>query len=160
MRLRGTLRKDKIMNADEIYAELKRLAPHVAFSTTKSFAEEEQWEGDGDDPADEGFYVYDVEVTAKTIHQGKLYSVSSYIGDFYMHLDEPIGDIAGYLPQKLEEVVDLIIDIKDDKIKAELLAVRKFLKKEIQQRYSEQMEGRESRLWAAGIRNCPDPACH
>jgi hypothetical protein len=141
---------------DQLFAELKKLAPSVIFSTSKSHDGDEVWDGDPDcDPAGEGMEAFNIDTTARTILGGEEIEEAAYLGGCWMDYDEPIGDMHGYLPQKLEEAAEGLRDQlaakqvvsrhlldRQSVTIGELDRVLEFLKAEMRVRYDEQMAGK------------------
>ena len=80
--------------------------PNVAITVHREIDPFFQWDGDGPDPADDGFDAYDVIVTATTIVAGEFVKGKAYCGGTYYRMDEPIGDVHGYLPQMMQEALE------------------------------------------------------
>ena len=95
---------DKV-EADKLLAELRELAPSIVFSVSREIDNSYRWDGDGQDPAKDGFDAYDVTVTASAIVKGELIEGNDYLGGSYFLSDEPTGMIHGYLPQMLAEAL-------------------------------------------------------
>lgn len=91
------------MHCEAIYAELRKLAPSVCFSASREVDPYFTWDGDGEDPVNNGYTPYDVDVTASVIVGGVLVQETDSLGGCYFMDDEPIGDIHGYLPQMIQE---------------------------------------------------------
>lgn len=87
-------------------AALSLTRPDVAIEVTRSADVNFIWDGDGTDPVEEGFYAYDVAVTAFAIRNGKMLTGSAYLGGCYLKPDEPIAEVHGYLPQMVEEATN------------------------------------------------------
>jgi hypothetical protein len=118
------------MKADQIFVRLKELAPNVAF--TLDFT-----------PDEEVKQFSDVVVTARSIHQGNLLEGSTSLSGLYKEDEE---DLAGYLPQKLHEAAEELIDQirSDNPTRNELQKVRHFLEQEMQDRWNEQIRANRS----------------
>ncbi len=127
------------MTHEEIYARLKKLAPHIAFEASRTRDGQVVWDGNPeDDPSDE-MDTYDIDVTATMVVMGELVVGTASLGDCWMKDEEEIGDIHGYLPQKQKEAVeDLLSQVDDPFVIMELDAVHAFLKQEMKDRYKEQ----------------------
>lgn len=128
------------MTPAEIYAELRKIAPSIAFAASHSPDIDEVWDGDGPDPADEGMIAVVVDVSATAIVGGEEVEGHGYLSSHYIEYGEDLGDVSGYLPQMLEEAVEELAEqLPDDSpVKAESAAVVVFLKEEMRRRYDEQ----------------------
>ena len=131
------------MNA-AIHEQLKKLAPHVRFETSRELDESFVWDGDGPDPIDEGYEPYDVTVRVFIVHSGEVLDAYSHLGGSYYLPDEEIGDIHGYLPQMLQEAVREVMESNEllprDSQYRELEVADRFLTDEMQRRYDEQQK--------------------
>ena len=93
---------------------LNKAAPHIAFEVSYEEDPNFTWDGDGPDPANEGFAAYNVKVQALTIIKGSPVEGNNYLGGTYVKYRErgpvnPDPDIGGYLPQMLDEaLLDLV----------------------------------------------------
>lgn len=85
---------------------LGQVAPSISFSVDWEPDHSFRWDGDGPDPAEEGFVAYDVTFTAATIARGKLVEGHTYLGGSYSKPGEHDPDVHGYLDQKLDEALD------------------------------------------------------
>lgn len=90
-------------NQPEYMDSLKRVAPAIAFSVSREIDENFQWDGDGPDPIEEGFYPCDVTVSARAVVNGENFKGCAYLGGSYFKHGESCGEVGGYLPQMLEE---------------------------------------------------------
>lgn len=134
-----SMEKIKHMTADEIYAKLREIAPSIAFSASREHDHDEIWDGDGPDPAEDGYTPYVVEVNANVIINGEFIESAAYLGGSYYQYDEPLDDVHGYLPQMLEEAAtELYDEINIGDLKVQLSGVITFLKNEMRERYDAQ----------------------
>lgn len=88
--------------------KIRKLAverPDVAFRVERDLDETFVWDGDGPDPVEDGYYPYDVTVTAFTIRNGEVIEGTSTLGGSYYGYDEEIGEVHGYLPQMVDEAL-------------------------------------------------------
>ena len=132
------------MTYEEIYDKLRELAPNVLFSANRELDSHLSWDGDGPSPREEGFSPYDVQVTAAAIINGCLIEADVHLGDSWYMDDEPLGDIHGYLPQMLKKVaLELWERLTDDKIKKQLVAVRRFLHQEMNDLWQAQQDEKQ-----------------
>jgi hypothetical protein len=131
------------MSADEIYAELRKLAPAVAFEAKVTLDPDFVWDGDGPEPDD--MLACDVDISARAIVGGVMLEGSASMGGHYVYDedDEP-GDLNGYLPQMLREAAGALLRQlpSTNPIRLELVVVDEFLKTEMRRRYDEQMAAR------------------
>ncbi len=86
-----------------IGATLTEIAPSIAFSVSRQIDHSFRWDGDGPDPANDGFNPYDVTIRARAIVRGQVLEGNGYLGASYFKPDEPTGDVHGYLLQMLDE---------------------------------------------------------
>lgn len=122
---------------EEIFRELKRIAPNIAFAVEWTEDRNYEWDGDGPDPRDKGYLFYDVEVSAKTIIHGEEYVGREYLGGVDGKEDEQDPDVHGYLPQMLREAVqDLMKDLPDTMSQAG--KAERYLTEVLQDRYHNQ----------------------
>lgn len=137
------------MTFNDIYTELKRLAPNVCFGTSKSLDDMTTWDGEPENNPSDTMSPYNIDVYAKTIIGGVEVEGTSSMGGTWMEPDEEIGDIGGYLPQMLEDAAaNLKMEIGDQagvssyriRITDQLDAVIAFLKNEMRMRYDAQMK--------------------
>jgi hypothetical protein len=130
------------MTANDILAELKRLAPSVAFSATDAPDDDGVWDGDGPDPIEYGLTPREVTVTAMAIVGGEAFRGNAYLTGCYLGHGERLGDIHGYLPQMLDEAADDLLakldSQPDSPVPNELGAVQSFLTQEMRDRYEAQ----------------------
>lgn len=96
-------------NGKELIEALRTERPDVAIRVTKELDDTYVWDGDGPDPADDGFAAYTVKVEAITIRNGKAYTGTAYLGGSYYKYGEPVDliheDVGGYLPQLIDEAL-------------------------------------------------------
>ena len=125
------------MSHEQLYAELRILAPSVAFSC---HAEEDRyytWDGYGEEPAD--MTAHNIEIRAEAVHAGRLVSGTAHLGGHYLGWGEQPGDVGGYLPQLIEEAAEELKEAAGDPDTiAQLDAVCAFLKGEMRARYDAQ----------------------
>lgn len=128
------------MTAEEILAELKKLAPSVVF-IVKSYPAEDPlgWDGDGPHPEAQGLVEHESEVTAKAITNGEFVEGSAYLCGSWYTPGEPDPDISGYLPQMLEEAaMELRALFTFGEARDQLASVQLFLREEMRKRYDTQ----------------------
>jgi hypothetical protein len=87
-------------------ARLRKQFPNLAIEVTREADVNFIWDGEGPDPAEEGYLPYDVKVAARVIHAGRIVEGVQYLGGSYFEYDEPTGEIHGYLPQMIDEALD------------------------------------------------------
>ncbi len=90
----------------DLIQKLKADRPDIAITLSRSMDDNFRWDGDGPDPNEEGYYAYDVDVTAIAIRNGVVLEGRASLGGSYFQPDEPIGEVHGYLPQMVEEAVE------------------------------------------------------
>ncbi len=120
---------------------LKKIAPSIAFVVKWIPDNNFVWDGDGPDPADEGYMAYDVDVSAMAVINGeRLWGVNS-LGGVYTKPDEQDPDIGGYLIQMLDEALaDLQLKKLSATLRAETRAARKLLDEEAESRYQRSLK--------------------
>lgn len=122
-----------------ILSGLKRIAPNVCFSTSWTEDPNFRWDGDGPDPAEEGYMAYDVDVRAVAIVRGEFREGNASLGGSYSKPGEHDKDIHGYLPQMLAEAAaDLSRQVRGT-IHRQAQASRGFLEKVLRLRYARSM---------------------
>ena len=125
-----------------IFAKLKKVAPNIAFSVERTSDPNFVWDGDGPDPAEEGYVAYDVDVYARAIVDGEVVEGQDSLGGVYDLPDELDPDVNGYLPQMLEEAtVELMGRLRvqvNDQLQAQGAAALKYLKDVLHARSEEQ----------------------
>lgn len=99
---------------EAIFAELRRIAPNIAFSVNWEGDPYHSWDGDGPDPREEGYEPHNVDVIAHAIVNGEDIEGRNNLGGVYDKPDERDPDIHGYLPQMLEEAAkELLTQLRD-----------------------------------------------
>lgn len=133
----------KSLDAAAVFSGLKEVAPNIAFKVRWDQDPNFRWDGDGPDPADEGYIAYDVTFSAKAIEDGELISGEAYLGGSYSKPGEHDPDVHGYLPQKLDEALEDLgnMDIRSETHRQQILAARKFLKDVMHARYERERRG-------------------
>lgn len=125
-----------------LFAQLTAIASAIAFSISYERDDSFRWDGDGPDPREEGFDVYDVTVSASAIVNGTLVIGSDSMGGHYEKPDERDEDLGGYLPQMLDEAAaDLARALGKSgcvDLLAQIESARAHLKTEMHRRYEEQ----------------------
>src|ERR1700721_1573741 len=100
-------KKDKaIVEGQKKIDALKLSRPDVVITVSRERDDNFSWDGDGPDPVNDGYYPYDVDVTARTIRNGEMIEGTASLGGSYYQDEEPIGEIHGYLPQKVDEAIE------------------------------------------------------
>jgi hypothetical protein len=130
-----------------ILANLKKIAPDISFKTTWTPDPNFRWDGDGPDPAEEGYQAYDVDVFARAIVNGEIVEGRNSLGGSYSTPGEHDPDIHGYLPQMLEEATaELQSQVRGDLAK-QAKAARQYLTQamRIRARYSGGQSSRRRR---------------
>lgn len=121
-------------------AELAELAPSISFGIVWEVDNYFSWDGEGPDPREEGFSPYNVTVSATSISKGKVIEGFAYLGGCYEKPGEKDPDVHGYLPQKLEEAIDDILDLLRGSTKDQAEAAKAYLKKVMKLRHGNQMK--------------------
>lgn len=150
------------MTPEVLMANLGRHAPEVRLDVTWDRDPYYSWDGDGPDPADDGYLAHDVTASARAIIGSATpihFSGSSCMGGCYDKPGALCPDIHGYLPQMLLEAVEelrdevarqrpaadvtleqdeLRIQGDYDKVMADCDAAISILRREMRDRYHEQ----------------------
>jgi DNA-binding NarL/FixJ family response regulator len=92
------------MTGKEKIEELRKTRPEIAITITISRDEDENFVW-ADAYTEEGYVSYDITVTACKIVNGTLISGEAYLGGAYYKPEEEIGEMHGYLPQKIDEAL-------------------------------------------------------
>lgn len=85
-----------------IISGLAKIAPHVAIDVNWEEDPHFVWDGDGPDPAEEGYIAYDVDVTAKTILDGREIYGRDSLGGVYEKPGHRDQEIHGYFYQMVD----------------------------------------------------------
>ncbi len=125
---------------DKIFHELKRLAPSIVFSVEHTEDPNFEWDGDGPDPAEDGYVAYDVEVRAMTIVDGEEIEGVNYLGGSYDKPHEKDPDVHGYLPQMLDASLDDLMGELSGAVLRQAKAAKKYLGEAMKRRYDAQMK--------------------
>lgn len=132
---------------------MRTIAPNVVFIATRDPDPDYVWDGDGPDPIDDDFEAYNVDVTVNTVVDGKAFEAVASLGGCYFKDDEPIDDLHGYLPQKLEEAAsELHGQVPDSNVKDQLSHAIAMLKQEMTDRWQAQQDAAEEQLTYSIIR--------
>jgi len=95
-----------MLNHNEIIIQLARVAPAIHIATAWEEDPNFIWDGDGPDPAADGYYPHDVTVTAMKIEQGERLETVAYLSGSYSEFGGAhCPDIHGYFPQMVEEAL-------------------------------------------------------
>lgn len=123
-------------------AQLTALAPSIAFNVSRTLDANYRWDGDGEDPTENGFNAYDIDVTARAIVRGQIVKGSAHLGGSYFREDEPTGDIHGYLLQMLDEAMAELLPAlgvrNANDLAAQCAAVRNYLRETMRAEYAAQ----------------------
>jgi len=122
-----------------IFSRLKKVAPNIAFSVAYTEDPNYRWDGDGPDPAEEGYVAYDVDVYARAIEDGEIVEGQASMGGTYEIPGEFDPDIGGYLPQMLAEAIDELKSEVRGPLREQAFAADKFLE-EVSRAISEQQQ--------------------
>lgn len=110
-----------------IFAALRRIAPNIAFSVEHTEDPNYRWDGDGPDPAEDGYVAYDVDVFARAIEGGEIVEGQDSLGGVYEIPGEFDPDIGGYLPQMLAGAIDELKSEVRGPLREQALAADKFM---------------------------------
>ncbi len=130
-----------------IKSRLANVAPHIQFATSREEDRSFKWDGDGPDPRKRGYIPFDITVSASMVVQGELVEGTSHLGGSYYRPTQAIGDIHGYLPQKIDEALaDLRRKIAHlpgplPSHLREIDEAMEFIKQEMAARYAAQRKG-------------------
>lgn len=130
--------------APAILDGLKKHAPLIAFSVSWTPDPNFVWDGDGPDPADEGYEAHDVDVFARAVVEGELMEGRDSLGGAYERPGSFDPDIHGYLPQMFQEAVDELAKLVSGATLKQAKAASRYLTRVLQARFKEQ-EGPRSR---------------
>ena len=100
--------RDFATTAKGIRAGIQRLAPDVAVDVEWEEDPYYRWDGDGPDPAEQGYVPYNVTVMAEALVEGPLEGAvgKDYLGGVYELPYERDPDIHGYFPDMVHEALD------------------------------------------------------
>jgi len=124
------------MDASKILESLKEICPNICVTVDREEDHYYSWDGDGNDPRDDGFQPYDVSVKATAIYKGNAISGVANMGGHYQKPDEFELDLGGYLPQMIEEALEELQEQTHGKIDAS--KALSFIKNELHERYESQ----------------------
>lgn len=93
----------------DLIERLSHIAPSIAISTHWEVDRYFRWDGDGPDPAEEGYFPYDVDVVVRTIVKGKVVEGTDNLGGVYSKPDDKDPDVHGYFSDLLE---DALVELK------------------------------------------------
>jgi hypothetical protein len=128
------------MSEPSYMKRLRYIAPSIALSVSREIDEDEEWDGDGPDPQEEGYLPYCIEVTASTVIGGYLKEGFASLCSSYYQPDEPIGEAHGYLPQMVDEALSrLELPIREQPhLRAEVKKARDYMKRLMRKLYDDQ----------------------
>jgi len=86
-----------------ILSGLRKIAPHVVVQVGWEEDPSFTWDGDGPDPAEEGYVAHDVTVSAQAIVDGRTAEGNAYLGGVYEKPRTRDPAIHGYFPQMADE---------------------------------------------------------
>ena len=90
----------------KLIEELKKTKPSYHVETIWEEDNDYIWDGDSEDPMNEGFIPHVVEVKISTIINGEMVSGSDYLGGCYTKYGEAHSeDVHGYFPDMLDEAI-------------------------------------------------------
>ncbi len=95
------------MKTPECIELLKESRPDIAITVSWEPDHYFSWDGDGEDPRNDGYDPHNVTVTASVIRNGELIQSHAYLGGCYSKNggeDDP--EISGYLDQLVNEAVE------------------------------------------------------
>lgn len=113
---------------EQLLRKMKEVAPHIHFSVEFTPDPYFRWDGDGPDPAEEGYQAYDVDFFARAITKGNIVEGQASLGGHYAKPGEFDMDVSGYLPQKLEEAAAELRRYVSGSLLKETKAAMEFLK--------------------------------
>lgn len=125
----------------EIFIKLATVAPSISFSVYREVDEFNTWDGDGPDPAEEGYEAFNVTASAKAVLNGEIVEGKAHLGGSYYLPSEPIGEVHGYLWQMLEEAAqELEEKLPPRTVHGECVAAQRLLCDEMRRNYEAQMQ--------------------
>jgi hypothetical protein len=107
---------------------LKRVAPSIAITVEREEDPYFVWDGDGPDPAKDGFIAYNVDVFARAIVDGDTVEGRSSLGGVYEKPGQEDADIHGYFAQMAEEALGELVAEVSGSVKKQAQDAKKFLK--------------------------------
>lgn len=115
-----------MITAEKIFSDLKRVAPLIAFNTEWEEDPSFVWDGDGPDPAEDGYVAYDVDVYARAVVDGVLAEGRDSLGGSYTMPDKKDRMVSGYLPDMISRAADELAGMTSGAIKKQAEAASKF----------------------------------
>ena len=135
--------------AAQILAKLKKAAPNIAISTAWHEDPHFRWDGDGPDPAEEGYLAYDVDVYARAIADGKLVEGTGSIGGSYSKPGEFDPEVNGYFLDLLRQALDdLWEQLPGAALDDQVHAAKEVIMHASQIRYEEERNPRRKQDWS------------
>lgn len=120
----------------KILAGLKKVAPNIAITTEWEEDPNFVWDGDGPDPAEDGYVAYDVDVFARAIVDGETIEGRGSLGGTYARPGEQDPDVSGYFAQMVEEALGELADQTSGAIKKQATDAKRFMKDVMSQNYA------------------------
>ena len=120
-------RTTKRMSAVDILKKLSTIAPDVDIKTIWTEDPHYTWDGDGPDPADEGYIPCDVRVRAAVIVDGLLVEGDNLLGGCYEKPGRADPDVHGYFAQMVDEALRNVPVSSRGKHAAQIAKALKFL---------------------------------
>lgn len=137
--------------APQVLAKLKKIAPHIAIKTVWSRDPHFRWDGDGPDPAEDGYLAYDVDVYARAIADGQVVEGRDSIGGSYSKPGQFDPEVNGYflglLGRALHDLWEQLKD-KDEELDLEINAAKDLIERAARIHYDEQMNPRRKQDWS------------
>ncbi len=101
-----------------ILSALRRIAPNVSIEINWSEDADFIWDGDGPDPAEEGYFPHTVEVVVTVeVDDGEVFSGADFLGGTYARPGVEDPNVSGYFPQMLEMALkELYLALVEEKV--------------------------------------------
>lgn len=128
------------MHQSKVLIDLRLIAPHVAFSVTKTFDPHFRWDGDGPDPSDDDLFPHTIDFSASVIVCGELVTGAASLGGSYFREEEPVGDAHGYLAQELLDALDDLPDLHLEDVGDEIKEAKAYLKAHMRNEWERQQK--------------------
>ena len=127
---------------ERILRRLKEIAPQILFKVRRTVDPGFVWDGEDPDPREEGYQVYDVDVIARAIVNGEEIEGNASMGGHYDMPGDFDPDVAGYLPQMLEEAVGELTEQVKGSVVEQAQKAGAYLKEEMRALYEAHMRRR------------------
>lgn len=124
------------ISPEKMIMGLKKVAPNIAITTEWEEDPHFVWDGDGPDPAEDGFIAHNVDVFARAIVGGETVEGRASLGGTYARSGEQDPDVSGYFAQMVAEALDELADEADGQIKKQAQDAKRFMKDVMSKNYA------------------------